>query len=502
MNTGPDRSLRRLVQKLEPIAVRGSLDVTVKKIVIDSRESDHGALFAAFPGLRTDGHDYVDQAVDKGAVAILHSAALPSYRKNCCYVQVEDSRSALSHVAAAFYDYPSRDLSVIGVTGTDGKSTTVWLAYQLLAAEGKPSGFFSSVYLNTDGQVRPNPHHTSTPEAHQVQEILSRIRDGGRSVALVEATSHGLSPRTARLADVLFDVAVFTNVHQEHLEFHGSVEQYRLDKANLFRSLKPGADSFGVINRDDPHWELFAASAAPHRILTYSLDREADADLVGWPVRLRPDGTDLCLQHGSEIVEISLGLPGLFNVQNLMAAVLATGDCRGPAMENVARNAAALRPPRGRLQPVEEGQPFSVIVDFAHTPNSFSRVLPFMRELTTGRLLVVFGSAGERDLAKRPIQGQIASDYADVVILTDEDPRGEDRMEILNQIASGCRGDKEVIKLPDREEAIRRAIGMAAPGDTVLLLGKGHESSIEMAERSVDWDEEDAARSALRATSG
>ena len=253
-----------------------------------------------------------------------------------------------------------------------------------------------------------------------------------------------------------------------------------------------------MVNRDDPHWRLFADSAAPHRSLTYTLsDASPWADLAASPIEWGAWGSRLRLRTEKSEIETSLGFPGLFNIQNFMAATLAVSGCLDSDPVEVAQMAPHLPPLRGRQEPVDGGQPFTVLVDFAHTPNSFERVLPFMKELTAGRLIVVFGSAGERDVAKRPVQGRSASHHADLTILTDEDPRGEDRMKIIDDIAAGCDGPGEIRKIPDRREAIEEALRSARPGDTVLCLGKGHESSIEMAGGPVAWDEGAVVREIL-----
>jgi len=492
----PEKRLDVLAAEIPGARLRGSGETMIRGLAIDSRQIEPGWLFAAFPGIHVDGHRFVEQAFDRGAVAVLHSAELASIRANRAYVRVADTRAAMSAAAAAFYDHPDRALRTLGVTGTDGKSTTVWMIQQLLDMTGRKSGFFSSVDIQTSGPPRPNPIHTSTPEAHEVHRILAEIRDAGRAFAVVEATSHGLSARTARLADVRFDVAVFTNVTEEHREFHGSLEQYRNDKANLFRSLKPSDASFGVANRDDPHWRLFAEAAAPHSTRTYSL-RDPGTDLFAADIETGLWGSRFRLRSRDWELAARLTLPGRHNIENLLGALLAVSGIGGAAIADLAELAPRLTPPAGRLQRVDCGQSFDVFVDFAHTPGAFRKVLGFVRGLGRGRLIAVFGSAGERDAQKRPAQGRVASELADVVVLTDEDPRGEDRMEILRQIASGASGRAEVRMIADRREALRAALAEARLGDVVMCLGKGHEKSIEYADCSLAWDEAAVVREIL-----
>jgi UDP-N-acetylmuramoyl-L-alanyl-D-glutamate--2,6-diaminopimelate ligase len=321
----------------------------------------------------------------------------------------------------------------------------------------------------------------------------------GKTHAVVEATSHGLSHRSCRLADVSFQVGVFTNLSPEHLEFHGSIEQYRNDKANLFRALPGGSEtSFGVVNDDDTHTPFFRkAAAAP--VFGFSL-RDGRGSLWARDVALGSTGSRFQMCDATGCAAAHLPVPGGFNVENALAAVLTVSRLLGEGLEIVASRLPQLRSIPGRLSPVHAGQPFGVVVDFAHTPGSFAKLLPAMRSRTPGKLIVVFGSAGERDRGKRPLQGELAARYADRAILTDEDPRGEDSMAIIEEIAAGCgsmqRG-ADLLLIPNRREAIRVALEMAAPDDTVLLLGKGHESSIAQADGPRPWDEAQVAREIL-----
>lgn len=492
-----EKRLDALVAEIPGARLRGSGDAVIRGLAIDSRQVGTGWLFAAFPGIHTDGHRFVEQAFARGAAAVLHSADVAAAPPGRALVRVADTRAAMSAAAAAFYDHPDRTLRVLGVTGTDGKSTTVWMIQQLLEMTGHRSGFFSSVDIQTSGAPRPNPIHTSTPEAHEVHRTLAEIRDAGCRFAVVEATSHGLSPRTARLADVRFDAAVFTNVTEEHREFHGSLEQYRRDKARLFGSLKEGAGSFGVANRDDPHWRLFAEAAAGHGTRTYAL-RDAAADLAATGVETGLWGSRFRVRSADGELAASLTLPGHHNVENFLAALLAVSGAAAAGLADLVALGPRLTPPSGRMQRVDCGQPFDVFVDFAHTPGAFEKVLGFVRGLARGRLIVVFGSAGERDVEKRPVQGRVASQLADLVVLADEDPRGEDRMEILRRIAAGASGPAAVRLIPDRREALRAALAEAREGDVVMCLGKGHEKSIEYADGPLAWDEAAAVAEILR----
>jgi UDP-N-acetylmuramoyl-L-alanyl-D-glutamate--2,6-diaminopimelate ligase len=474
--------------------VRGESTVEVRGLAYDSRRVEAGDLFTALTGLHTDGHRFIAQAIERGAVAVLHQAELGSYQNQVAYVQVSDSRQSMSALAAAFYEHPSRELSVIGVTGTDGKSTTVWLIHQLLEALGKASGFISTVQIKIEGAVRKNPLRQSTPEASDIQRLLRQMVEAGKSYSVVEATSHGLSARTARLSSVEFAAAVCTNIGHEHLEFHGSFEQYRSDKANLFRALPE--DGFGVVNLNDPNHEyLIDQSAAPVR--GYGIENTV-ADLFAAKIRSDLSGSSFRLHCGSEEQPARINLPGTYNLENLLAAALTVMGLLPVPLEELVRLFPDLQGVPGRMESIDSGQPFQVIVDYAHTPQSFAKLFPLERAHTDGRLIVVFGSAGERDVEKRPLQGELAARFCDLIILADEDPRGEDPIAVLEAIAAGCRREgKDPYLIPDRRQAMARAFALAKGGDTVLLLGKGHEESIIYADGPVPWQEAQTARQIL-----
>jgi UDP-N-acetylmuramoyl-L-alanyl-D-glutamate--2,6-diaminopimelate ligase len=497
MATSQGKSLAPLLPVLgKELRLRGSPETRVSGLSYDSRRVAAGDLFTALPGLHTDGHRFIEQAIRRGAGAVLHQEELGGYRDGITYLQVPDSRRGMSALAAAFYEYPSRELPVIGVTGTDGKSTTVWLIHQLLESLGNPAGFISTVQMRTADRVTDNPLRQSTPEAPEIHRLLRRMIDAGNKYAVIEATSHGLAARTGRLSEVQFTAGVCTNISHEHLEFHGSFEQYRSDKANLFRSLPK--HGFGVVNLNDPsHSYLVEQSGGP--VLSYGLENP-EADLWAEAVQSDLSGSTFTLRYAGEELSSRLNLPGGYNIENLLAAALTVLRLTAARPADLARAIPELRGVPGRMESVSAGQPFRVIVDYAHTPQSFAKLFPLVRRHTEGRLIAVFGSAGERDLAKRPLQGELAARYADVVVLTDEDPRGEEPSAILEQIAAGCRREDPACRLgetlfviPDRRQAVTRAFTLARRGDTVLLLGKGHERSIIYAGGPVPWLEAQAA---------
>lgn len=504
---------KRLKDILSPslgAAVHGDIDTRVIGLAYDSREVGEGFLFFALPGLHADGHDYIPKAIAAGARSIVHERPIDQFAPGIAYVQVPDARAAMSPIAAAFNDHPSRKMTVIGVTGTEGKSTTVWLIYRLLDLAGKKAGFFSTVEYRVADRVEANPKHQTTPEATTVHEHLAHMVEHGFEFAVVESSSHGLSPRTGRLADVVFDVGVMTNVRHEHLEFHGSWERYRDDKANLFRALEPDTHrkaiagrivdvpSFGVVFADDPSAAHFS-SLGTRPVYSYSASTKS-ADMYADELRVDGRGSSFTLHDGTSSWAARIELPGAFNIENTLAAILVVSRAASIPTGKLVALLPLLESVPGRMTRIDQDQPFELLVDYAHTPSSFETILPSIAERVTGRVICVFGSGGERDTQKRPAQGRIASKYCGVVILSDEDPRGEDPMALLEDIAAGCqelvRG-QSLFLIPDRKAAIRKAISLAGPGDAVLLLGKGHENTIEYASGAIQWNEMAEARAAL-----
>ncbi len=496
----PMHRLSDLLTDLSTQSCRGPLDTAVRGISFDSRRTEPGFVFFAIQGEHVDGHSFIPDAVKRGACAVVYSDSCPPLPDSVTAVHVSDVRLALSHAASAWSGHPSRQIPCIGVTGTDGKSTTVHLLWQLLNLAGYKAGCVSTVHLSTGGGADKNPFRQSTPEAPEIHRILTEMIEANCQFAVVEATSHGLSDKTNRLRDVHWAGAVFTNLGHEHLEFHGSFENYRHDKCNLFRGLSEttGVGPFGIVNSDDPSESWFRRSTQAR---TYGISMAgAESDLKIQDIRESAEQTRFSLKYKGEHIPCTIRIPGRYNVFNTSAALLAGSLATGEPIENFARHAGQLRAPTGRMDEVKAGQPYRVIVDFAHTPGSFETVLPMLRTTTERKLIIVFGSAGERDTAKRPMQGSIADAYTDMVFLTDEDPRGEDREAILREIAAGCTGKIEgrtLFLIPDRRDAIRTAFESAEPGDTVALLGKGHESSIIYDTGSVPWNERDVACSIL-----
>jgi UDP-N-acetylmuramoyl-L-alanyl-D-glutamate--2,6-diaminopimelate ligase len=504
---------------------RGDSDPLVGALEYDSRKVKPGDLYFALPGLHTDGHSYIDEAISKGAAVIVHEADIGEKKPGAVYLKVHNSRFSMSPIAAAFYGYPSHRLLAAGVTGTEGKSTTVYLIWQLLRLMGKKAGFFSTVQYSTGGDAQWNPEHQTTPEATAVQRFLWEMAENGCSYAVLESSSHGLSPRTNRLGDVEFDAAIVTNVTHEHLEFHGTWEQYRDDKANLFRALnreygKTNIDDsninntiiddsiikeaanisepFGVINADDQSAAYFAGVTSRKKYSFSVYGKDANLSVKAVESGASGNWYNVFAAADNAAIDIRDRLPGAFNAGNVLAALLIVSGMTGVPVREIAPLCPRLLPVRGRMTAVDKGQPFEVLVDYAHTPSSFLTIFPPLRKrLSGGRIISLFGSAGERDTQKRFEQGKIAAAYSDYIVLTDEDPRGEASMDILDEIAAGVysessavyKRDENLFLIPDRPAAIRKALSLARTGDLVLLLGKGHENSIIYKDHVMPFDE-------------
>lgn len=493
--------LQELISELSDVCITGDGGVGITGLAYDSRRVQPGDLFVAVRGFHVDGHTFIPDAMRRGAAAIVAEAP-PAPNVRVPWVQVPNSRAALARLAVAFYGHPARRLRVIGVTGTDGKTTTTTMISAVLEAAGHRTGHMTTVSFKVGERVWDNDTRQSTPEAPEVQALLADMVAAGCDYAVIESTSHGLALH--RLDGCEYDVAVLTNVTHEHLDFHGTVEAYRLAKARLFEmlgeSVDKGIHKVAVVNLDDPHADLFIARA-PDQVITYAIHHPS-AMVRARDVVASPSGLAFTADTPWGSAELALPLVGDFNVSNALAA-LAVGLSQSVPLARCRDALAGFRGVRGRMEVVDCGQPFTVIVDYAHTPEAFDKVMGIVRPLTKGRLIAVFGSAGERDRQKRPLQGEIAGHYCDFLVLTDEDPRLEDRWAILDEIAAGVEraGKREgdgYVKIADRAEAILTALRQANPGDTVLLLGKGHEGSIIYATEKRPWDERAAAVAALR----
>lgn len=492
-----------LIAGLPEATVSGDAALDIRAIAFDSRQAAVGGLFVALRGGYTDGHAFVADAVGRGAVAALVEAPV-MIEGLAAQVVVPDTRAALARIAARFHGEPSRQIGVIGVTGTDGKTTTTYFISALLEHAGLATGLIGTVDIKIGPNWLGNPSRQTTPESLEVQALLRQMVDARLDWAIVESTSHGLAMH--RLDDVAYDIAVLTNLTHEHLDFHGTIEAYRAAKTRLFEmvAVRPPKDRprLAIVNADDPHASRFLAAANAAPALRYGI-ADATAEVRAIDLELAPDATRCMLRTPRGSVPLRLALIGDFNVANALAAA-AVGEGLGLPLDQIAAGLASLRAVPGRLERIDRGQPFLVVVDYAHTPDSLAKMLRLLRPLTTGRLIAVFGSAGERDVAKRAIQGRISQELADITVVTSEDPRFEDASAIVAAIAAGAvaaggRPGEDLFQEPDRQAAVSLAVGLAGPGDTVLLAGKGHEQSIIVGAAKVPWDDRAAARAALQA---
>jgi UDP-N-acetylmuramoyl-L-alanyl-D-glutamate--2,6-diaminopimelate ligase len=499
--------LQQLLQGLPepPIAVAGNqTEPDIEGIAYDSRKIALGWLFVAVRGTHTDGHRYLSEAFQRGARAAVGEEPAPqNLPSGARYIQVRDSRRDLAWIADTFYDHPSRKLGVIGITGTKGKSTTTNLIAAVFQRAGLKSGLMSTLNFRIGDHDWENETRQTTQESLENHAMLAEMVRQQVRYAVIETSSHGLALH--RVTGITYDVGIATNITSEHLEFHGTVEQYRRDKARLFEGLNPavekglGAKKAAILNRDDTSYDyLLPFCRVP--VTTYAIDHPADVRAVDLELSGAASRFRVLTPTGD--IQIETPLIGRFNVYNCLATICA-GYTQGISLEHMRDTLAYISGIPGRMERIDCGQPFTVIVDYAHTPDSLEQVFRLLRPLTPGRLIAVFGSAGERDTQKRPRQGAVSAQLADLTFLTDEDCREEDPQKILQEIAvgaleAGAQIGKNLWLIVDRRQAIAAAFDAARPGDTVLLAGKGHEHCIIVGREMLPWDEREVARELLR----
>jgi UDP-N-acetylmuramoyl-L-alanyl-D-glutamate--2,6-diaminopimelate ligase len=509
-----DGSLRGARQDGKAIGPAALASVAVCGVTEDSRTVAGGALFVAIAGEHVDGHDFVAAAAAGGAGAAIVERPVPGVALP--QLVVRRSRAALADAAAWWYGDPSHELGIVGITGTDGKTTTSFLAVAALEAAGLSTGLVGTVDTKIGPIRAANPEHTTTPGAPLLQRALRAMGGAGNRAAVVETTSHGLA--ADRVRGIAYDAAILTNLTHEHLEFHGTWEAYRDAKLSLFERLAvssanpaksnpaPGWPKVAVVNADDPSAGLFVgvAQEAGARIVTYGTDPTADVRAT----RSEEDASRLrvAFDAPSGAAALELRLAGRFNVHNALA-VVALGEALDLDPTSIRAGLESVVSVPGRMERVDAGQPFGVVIDYAHSPASLAAVLDILAPVAAARggsLIAVFGSAGERDTDKRPMMGRIAGERCRLVVATDEDPRGENREAILEAIgrgaeAAGRRRDHDLLLIADRPAAIVAAFERARSGDIVLLAGKGHESSIIGPDGPAAYDERLAALEALAA---
>ncbi|MFQ5718526.1 MAG: UDP-N-acetylmuramoyl-L-alanyl-D-glutamate--2,6-diaminopimelate ligase [Acidobacteriota bacterium] len=466
-------------------------DPAITGITHDSRQVRPGALFAALAGSVADGLDFVDDAVARGAAAVVCDRPAPAAHAGLPWIRVADARAALAALSRVFWDAPDRELMMAGITGTNGKTTTSILLAAGLEAAGVPTGVLGTLGVRSGREWQPTGH--TTPEACDLFAHLDRMRHSGRRAAVIEVSSHALA--LSRVEGMKFDVAVFTNLSRDHLDYHRDMQTYFAAKARLFASLPPHAAM--AVNLDDPFGTRLL-NPPRTRVVTYGratraaiLPLKIHADRQGMRIRLQTPGGPLNVESPL------IGRPNLYNIMAAVAAAYALGL----DLERVAEGIATVAGIPGRAEAIDEHQDFTVLVDYAHTDDALVNILRVARDLTRNRVLVVFGCGGDRDRTKRPLMGNAAARLADVAILTSDNPRTEDPRAIIDEVAAGMHGSgplADCLIEPDRATAIRTAIDAAQTGDVVIIAGKGHETEQILGNRRIEFDDREQARRALR----
>jgi len=497
-----DKQLKTLFQNFPFQINSGIPDSTlIRNIVADSRLIQEGDLFIATRGDHYDAHRFIPQAIKNGCSAIVGMEA--GIRVDVPYIQVENSRKALAYISAAFYDFPARSVNMIGVTGTDGKTTTCFLIYEILKAAGFNVGMITTLSAVIGDTKLDTGFHVTTPDSPEVQKYLSLMVGEGVSHIILETTSHGWAQ--FRVDSCEFDIGVVTNITHEHLDEHESYENYVAAKARLFESLQFtrqkefGNPNLAILNKDDQSYEVLKPLIL-NDCLTYGI--EPTANVYSMNVKLNENFVEFTAHGINWNSEVICNLPGLYNISNCLAALSVTVDGLGIDPAVASQGILNLKGISGRLEEIEMGQLFTAIVDFAHTPNALKNVLETIRKFTSGRIIVILGSAGLRDREKRRLMAEISIERADYSIFTAEDPRTESLDVILEEMAEGAIRKKgqegiEFSRIPDRRDAIRYGVSIAQAEDCVVACGKGHEQSMCFGEIEYPWDDRIAMRSAL-----
>lgn len=484
--------LRELLQQVSYVEVRGSLDKDIQDIVYDSRKVKDDYLFICIEGMQTDGHKYIDDAVNRGAAAIVIEKELDNYIDNMTYIKVQNSRKAMSYVAEIFFDYPLENLKLIGVTGTNGKTTTTYLIKGILEAAGKNTGLIGTI-KNLIGQ-KEFPTDRTTPESLDLYRLFKRMVISDIEYVVMEVSSHALDLN--RVQGMLFEVAVFTNITQDHLDYHKTLARYLEVKSRLFKQISKRG--WGVINGDDAHASSIIAATAG-QLFTYGI--ENNTDITADDIKLHPQGVSYILT-GDNIkqTDISLNFTGKFNVYNSLAAI-GCGLVLGLEETTIKQGLQNIEGVPGRFELINEGQSFAVVVDYAHTPDGMKNVLNTAAEFVKGNIIVVFGCGGDRDQGKRPQMGKIGAEYGDDCIITSDNPRSEEPMAIINEIEVGIKEAESMVPyqiIPDRRQAISEAITRAEADDMVIIFGKGHETYQIFKDKTIHFDDREVAREVLR----
>lgn len=492
------KTIGQLADLLEDAVIIGNRDTVITGIEHDSRKVQQGTLFVCIPGVHVDGHKFIPQAVAAGASAIVTTHEDIEVPQGIAVLRVKELQPALDTIVPYFHDYPARKMRVVGITGTNGKTTTSYITRAILRKAGYKVGLIGTIQIMIEDEVLPI--HNTTPDVVELQHTLAMMRDKGMDYVVMEVSSHALDQN--RVAGIEFDTAVFTNLTQDHLDYHKTLENYMLAKAKLFDHVSEQGCKQGktaVVNIDDAASATMLAHAKCDHLM-YAIEKEAD--LRATDILVHANGAEFVLHHESfGEMKLSLHITGIFNVYNVMSAVgAALSEHIDASVIKEALEAFTAVP--GRFELVKAGQDFSIIVDYAHTPDGVENVLKTARKIAKRRIIAVFGCGGDRDRTKRPIMGRLAAELADVVIATSDNPRTEDPAFILSQVEEGVEeaiGTKHHELIVDRRQAIYRAVEMAEKDDIVVILGKGHENYQILKDKTIHFDDKEEARAAVAA---
>lgn len=492
------KTIQQLAQIVEGATIIGDKETIITGIEHDSRKAETGTMFVCIKGVHVDGHKFISQAVNAGAKAILTTRETVEVPAGVAILRVPDLNKALDTIVPYFHDYPARSMRIIGITGTNGKTTTSYITRAILRAAGYRVGLIGTIQIMIEDEVYPI--HNTTPDVVELQHTLAIMRDKGMDYVVMEVSSHALDQD--RVAGIEFDTAVFTNLTQDHLDYHKTLENYMLAKAKLFDKVSEAGVKNGktaVVNIDDAAGKVMLEHAKCRHI-TYAIDKKAD--LRATAINVLASGANFTLNNEAfGKMPLKLHITGIFNVYNVMSAV---GAALAENIESavIAKVLQEFISVPGRFELVKAGQDFSIIVDYAHTPDGVENVLKTARKIAKKKIIAVFGCGGDRDRTKRPIMGRLAAELADVVIATSDNPRSEDPEFILNEVETGVKekiGNKQHEKIVDRRQAIFRAVALAQTDDIVVILGKGHENYQILKDKTIHFDDKEVAREAVAA---
>lgn len=497
--------LKKLISNLDKFEIYGDLTKEVSMITTNTKNVIEKSMFIAIKGTNIDSHALIDEAISNGAIVVVGQIKPKSQWKNVTYIKVENSREALSYIAASWYGNPSKKLKVIGVTGTDGKTTTTNLIWWILKNSGRKVGLISTISAKIGGRDFDTGLHVTNPDPISLQGFLSQMVKKGCTHAVLEVTSHGIDQK--RIAGINFDCAAITNITREHLDYHKTFEEYRSVKSELFRNI-----NFGIINKDDLSYGYIRSKAKARKLFDYSLHK--NADYIAKDILFTKSGTVFNLETKNGTIPLKVSLHGEYNISNTLCAI-SIARIYNVSWEIIKSSLRTFPTPEGRLQKIENKKDITIYIDFAHTPNSLQQVLTLLKKTHEGRLICVFGCASKRDLDKRNTMPKISTDICDISVFTAEDPRDEDINDILKEmsISASKNGAKEgnlksintldtdkhmYFSIPERGQAISDSINkIAKNGDTVIICGKGHEKSMAYKGIEYPWSDKDAVELAL-----